>query len=122
MGYDIVITKAASTMDIEEYPITWSEWMAVVDSDPTLELSSTDWYGRRGKDGSPERIYAVLWMAHHNTPPFFLMDGAVQITNPDEVTIEKMTQIARKLNARVLGEEDEEYLMMDGVLHTRKAC
>ena len=33
MGYDIVITKAASNIDTEEHPIAWSEWMAVVNAD-----------------------------------------------------------------------------------------
>src|ERR1044071_8617227 len=104
MGYDVVITKAASSINAEEHPITWTEWMTVVDADPTLQLSSTDWYERRRHDKSLERIYAVVWLAHPDTPPFLLMDGAVQIKNPDQATLEKMTEIARHLNARVLGE------------------
>ncbi len=120
MGYDIFITKAASIFDSEEHPITWSEWMSVVDADSTLRLSSTDWYGRRRKDESIERIYDVQWLAHSATPPFLLLYGAIQIKYPDKATIEKMLGIAHCLDARVLGEENEEYLMVDGVLHTRK--
>ena len=119
MGYDICITKSASIFDSEEQPITWSEWMSVVDADSTLRLSSTDWCGRQRNDENIERIYFVVWLAHPDTPPFLLMDGVVQIKNPDKSTIEKMVGIAHHLSARVLGEEDEEYLMVDGVLHTR---
>src|SRR5262249_29961402 len=106
MGYDIFITRASSTLETEEHPISEADWLAVIAADPDLERSQTDYYERRTQDGQIERIYDTIWTAHPDTPPFLLMDGAIQIKNPDEATIRKMVEIARKLDARVLGEED----------------
>ena len=41
--------------------------------------------------------------------PFWFIDGAVETKNPDEATVKKMVQLAKKLKARVIGEENEEY-------------
>src|SRR5262249_51863841 len=46
MGYDVIITRAASTIEEAENPIPEEEWMAVVHADPTLELSSDCFYQR----------------------------------------------------------------------------
>jgi hypothetical protein len=120
MGYDVFITKAVNTIEMADNPIPYAEWMEVVASDSTLELSSTCWYERRREDGSLERLYDVLWLAHPDTPPLLWMDGAVQIKNPDKVTIEKMIEIAGRLDARVLGEEEEEYAVVDGALQAKE--
>jgi hypothetical protein len=56
-----------------------------------------------------ERIHPVIWTAHPQQVAFWFHDGAVSLKNPDNATIRKMVELAHKLNARVLGEENEEY-------------
>jgi hypothetical protein len=51
----------------------------------------------------------VIWTTHPDQVPFWFMDGAIQTKNPDRSAIQKMVELARKLNAKVLGEGDEEY-------------
>ena len=108
MGYNLYITRAGSWLDRTETPIGEAEWSAVVDADPTLELSMTDYYERK-VNSRIERIRAVIWMTHPQLVAFWFYDGAVTLKNPDNATIRKMVELAHKLNARVLGEENEEY-------------
>lgn len=44
----------------------------------------------------------VVWFS-------YVKSGFVQVKNPEERILHKMYQIARQLNARLIGEEDEEY-------------
>ena len=108
MGYDLYITRAESWLDRKKSPIRREEWDSVVAADPELELSTQDYYERQVKRRI-ERIYAVIWMVHPDRVPFWFLDGAVETKNPDDATIRKMVTLARKLKAKVLGEEDEEY-------------
>jgi hypothetical protein len=83
---------------------------SVVESDTSLRISQEDYFERKAGDGTIERIHLVIWQEHPDRIPFWYEEGAVFTKNPDEKTIEKMVQLATKLEARVLGEEDEEYL------------
>lgn len=70
-----------------------------------------DYYDRT-VNGNIERTHPVLWMNHpSHVVPFWFMDGAIDTKNPDKATIKKMVELAGKLNAKVLGEEDEEYYL-----------
>ncbi|HZH30477.1 MAG TPA: hypothetical protein VEY11_06915 [Pyrinomonadaceae bacterium] len=109
MGYDLYITRAPSWLETEEYPISESEWKVVVAADPSLSVSEDFWF-ERSKGESVERIKAVIWDGHPERVPFWFYDGAISAKNPDDETIEKMVEIAEKLRAHVLGEEDEEHL------------
>src|SRR6266436_2386517 len=110
MGYNLYITRAPSSLDYAEHPIPEEEWKAIVETDPSLRISHEDYFERRTDDGRVERINLVIWEDHPDRVPFWFEDGAIQAKNPDEKTVEKMVELARRLNARVLGEEDEEYL------------
>jgi hypothetical protein len=48
-------------------------------------------------------------MNHPDRVPFWYLDGAIETKNPDDRTIRKMVELAGRLGARVLGEEDEVY-------------
>ena len=109
MGYDIFITRAEHPNESSQCPIAEADWKRLLQSDPSLEVSPTDYYDRRPNDGRTERFQMVLWTAHPDRPPFMLIDGAVQIKSPDDATIRKMVEMASKLGARVVGEEGEIY-------------
>jgi hypothetical protein len=110
MGYNLCITRARSSLDHSDHPIPEGEWQAVVRSDTSLRISQEDYFERKAGDGTIERMQLVIWQEHPDRIPFWYEEGAVFTKNPDEKTIEKMVQLATKLEARVLGEEDEEYL------------
>lgn len=94
-------------MDTEEFPISEQEWMAVVEDDDELLTSPDDARSYYRTNGAPERQFGVKWS--WNYAMLWYGNGAISVKNPDDETIAKMVQIANKLKARVLGEEDEEY-------------
>ena len=108
MGYDLHITRAEDWTLSEKQPISEAEWMKVVDADPTLQVSSQDYYERR-KNGVVERFHLVIWLAHEGKPAFWNMDGEITKKNPDQLVVDKMVEIAQKLDARVFGDDGEEY-------------
>lgn len=109
MGYDVYITRASDWLDRETFPIPEKEWMIVVQSDPSLQISKEDYFDRTTKEGNIERLRPVCWKQHPDSVPFWYMDGAIEVKSPDDSTIQKMIEIAKKLNARVIGEDGEEY-------------
>jgi hypothetical protein len=109
VGYDLYITRARHTWECTTNPIPRTEWGRVVDADASLRRSSEDWFARRIKGGAVERINAVIWIEHPDQVAFWFVDGAISTKNPDPATIEKMIDLADKLNARVIGEGNEEY-------------
>jgi hypothetical protein len=112
MGYNLYITRANSWLDTKKVPISKLEWESVVASDPSLKLSTQDYYDRM-MHGKIERVHPVLWTSQTDQVPLWFIDGAIDTKNPDKATTIKMVELARRLNAKVLGEEDEEY-GMDG--------
>lgn len=102
MGYDLHITRRPSWPDKDGTEIALEEWLAVVNSAPELtwnELNKktsphmADWSG-------PGKY--LCWLNYER--------GEIYTKNPTEEMVDKMVQIAKRLNAKVLGEEDEEYL------------
>lgn len=100
MGYDLFVTRGVDGFDEEREPITLQEWEKYVASDSELRF-----HGEMG-DGfavwcGPSQLEGP-WIAHS--------DGNLHSKNPDPPLIEKMTAIAARLGARVVGEEGETYL------------
>lgn len=117
MGYDFHITRATAWTESEANPITMEEWLAHVESDPEMRLDGyaegavrdTDvvlrtedpsmamWtaYSEDGVDGNH------AWMWHY--------DGRIMAKNADQEIRAKMWRIAQQLDARLVGDDDEEY-------------
>lgn len=98
--------------------------MDIVHADPTLEIDMLSYSDRRVADGTIERLHPVVWLAHtdinSNHPCFWYESGRIFRKNPDTPTLKKMIEIAHKLSARVVGDEEEEYREIIGkiqVLH-----
>lgn len=98
MGYDLHITRrkdwSAAGSDISS-----EEWLKYVEGDPELMLFPQD--GR----------YFARWngKSTHSDPWLDWFDGCIYSKNPDEALIDKMTAIARELQARVQGDDGEIY-------------
>lgn len=110
MGYDLHITHADDWTQSRVHPISETDWLAVVASDPELEMSTTDFYERK-VGGTIERIYDTYWTVPNGerTAVFWLADGRITVKYRDRIALKKIVKIARKLGARLLGDDGEEY-------------
>lgn len=99
MGYDLHITRADFWPDNKGREISAEEWLEVVRSDPELKLAGVNgpyfalWTG--------ESEYAEPWLDWHR--------GNIYSKNPDDAIIGKMLEIAKRLNAKVQGDDGEVY-------------
>ena len=101
MGYEVHITRADDWTLSQQHPILEKEWLEVVHSDPTLQVSEEDFLG----DGTDQGHRAVVWLAHPGKPQFWYGNGMVTKKHPDEPTLAKMVEIAQRLNARVIDDD-----------------
>lgn len=108
MGYELYITRASSWLETKRSPISKEEWEKIVAEDQELQLSTDDYYERM-QDAKRERFHPIIWTTHPDRVPLWFIDGAIEVKNADQSTVRKMVQLARKLNARVIGEAEEEY-------------
>ncbi len=99
MGYDVHITRAEHWSENEGHQITPSEWHDVINSDPDLRLA--------GYNGP----HFAIWDAHPKDGEAWLdwHDGNITTKNPDEPLLNKMVDIATRLNAKVQGDDGELY-------------
>jgi hypothetical protein len=108
MGYNLYITRRKNPFENDELPITLAEWQEYVENDSELKIDpiNNDWDGE----------LMVLWYGESVVADdseglgwFCWQDGQIETKNPDIAHIRKMIKIAAAFNARVVGEEFEEY-------------
>ena len=109
MGYDLHITRASSWLERAEQPISPAEWQSIVDADATLTPNATDYFQRTGPSGQVETIHPVDWTEGNDGNCLWYVDGVIECKNPSHKWISKMVEIAARLDAKVLGEGNEEY-------------
>jgi len=99
MGYDIHITRADDWAENQGFEISTEEWLNLAQSDPDLVPVPEN-----GK-------YFVVWHGATEYPEtwFDWSNGNINTTAPDKATLSKMLEIARKLNAKIQGDEGELY-------------
>jgi len=116
MGYDVHITRKGNWFDQSRPKISIDEWKALVLSDPDMRL---DGYASAVVgDGSVLRVDSeglAVWTAYAGTGVggnmawFDLRQGNVAVKNPDGAILGKMWHLARKLDAKVQGDECKVY-------------
>lgn len=100
MGYDAHITRRTHWFDDDGPTITLQEWLACIAQDPEL-------YADAREMASPGD---ALWIPRPGVEMgLWHQDNRVVTKNPGEGLLVKMYQIAQSLDARVLGDENEEY-------------
>jgi hypothetical protein len=109
MGYNLYITRAPSWLERKDHPISPAEWQAIIDADATLVTNEADYDQHAASDGQLEMIHPTEWTESIDGNCLWHVDGAIECKNPSPTWISKMVEIARRLGAKVLGEEDEEY-------------
>jgi hypothetical protein len=98
LGYDLHVTRGDTWLESEATPIAFGEWEAYVLADVTLRPEEETDNG------------CVLWTQHPKEPcRLWWLDGEVRCKNPDEAAIVKLVAIATALDARVVGDDGEEY-------------
>jgi hypothetical protein len=99
MGYDVHVTRKEFWADDEGPEITLEEWLEYVGNDPEIEPDA---------DNPGEENFVIV--SHPNRWPLWWGEGGEVFTkNPDKLVMEKLVKVARDLNARVLGDDDEIY-------------
>ena len=98
MGYDLHITRRKDWVD-DGNDITQQEWIYLVHNDPELYFEN---------EASP---FMANWKgdSRYEDPWLSWSMGQIDTKSPDPLLIEKMIQIAEKLNATVQGDDGETY-------------
>ena len=112
MSWYVHITRAERWREAEQKPVTREEWLACVDADeelrrvtpaevganqPFVKADDAAWVERLpGGAGGGERVLA--WFGYHN--------GYIDVRNPDGETLRKMADVAERLHANVVDEND----------------
>ncbi len=129
MGYDVQIVRNNEWWDENVGGgISFDEWESYLDSDPTMRMD-----GFAEADTAEESVLRneneglAVWVAYSghdkdgNRAWFDYRNGLVVVKNPDDEILKKMCSIALHMEAKVLGEESEEYggnVMAEGASDT----
>ena len=99
MGYELHITRADDWASNEGSAIEPSEWLELIDRDTSLRLAGYNGPYFANWDGDPDDPEA--WLD--------LVDGNITTKNPSAALLQKMLEVAERLDAVVQGDEGELY-------------
>lgn len=115
-GYDVHITRRNDWSEEKGPEITLTEWKTLVSSDPDMRL---DGFAEIALDGDQklrtESEGLAVWIKYSkhgkkgNMAWFLWSRGNITVKNPDEEIRRQMFRLARKLKAKVQGDEGETY-------------
>ncbi len=99
MGYDLHITRAEDWTQNLSWQISSNEWLSIIQEDPELVPDP-----HNGE-------FAVIWKSAPRSEKgwFDWYQGNVFTTSPDRETVEKMLELANRLEAKVVGDNGELY-------------
>ncbi len=116
IGYEIHITRKSEWSDESGPEISLDEWLEYVDGDE--DMRADGFAEAETRDGSVLRVDdpgIAVWTAYSghgvsgNMAWFSHFQDRISVKNPDEEILGKMHLIATTLNAKVQGDEGEEY-------------
>lgn len=101
MGWELHIVRTENWFDSASNPITSEEWLQLIDNDEELSInkSNGDYFTR----WSNHQAHGESWLDWD--------DGRIYSKQPEEALYCKMLQIAKKLGAVVLDDDDRKYLL-----------
>jgi hypothetical protein len=71
-----------------------------------LAWSTADWVDMSDDDGKVTRYFSILW---NGGSCFWWYRNEIRCAGPNEEQLAKMVEMAERLDANVIGDEDEEY-------------
>ena len=98
-GYDIYLQRDGGA-------IPWEDWDEAVRSDPEMELSDAEWIC---SNSDARRSHAAVWSERGSGPFFWYQRGRVRVSNADAEQRQKAVELANQLEARVVGDDGEDY-------------
>lgn len=116
MPYDLHVVKTERWTDAARKPITWDEVNGLIASDPELEWSTADYVEMKDNDVTT-CYYMICWQGR---PCFWWHRDQITCATPDEAQTLKVIEIAGKLGAQVVGDDDERYVRSIGLLRRQK--
>lgn len=108
MGYDLHIVRTIHWSDSSSDPITKAEVDRLMASDPSLSWSASDHSDMQESDATIVRYFYIKW---NGDSVFWWYRSEIIGKNPTEQQIVKLAQIAQALNARLLGDDGERYML-----------
>ncbi|ENL6781637.1 hypothetical protein AB5Q74_003532 [Salmonella enterica] len=107
MGWELHIIRSENWFDSASNPISSEEWLQLVDDDKELSIDR--------KNGA----FFAIWSGQSEQNESWLdwNDGRISTKHPDEALYCKMLQIAEKLNAVVVDEDDHKYLLPSDLMN-----
>lgn len=105
MPFELHATRAKRWFDNEGFEITTEEWRAIVAEDDELSVPAP----HEAFVGSGE---LTRWDGHPDGEPrwLWLHEGTLSIRDPDEITIEKLAELAARLGAMVQSDDGEPFV------------
>jgi len=105
VGYDLYLTRAPEWIESAEFPITQPEWSEFAAQRSDLVSTGTITFANIGE----QPVYS--WIGPDGTAvSLHWFDGRITVSGvPDETFARAVASVAVGLNARAVGEEDEEY-------------
>lgn len=111
MGWELHIVRTEHWFDSASAPISSEEWLQLVNGDNELSIDS--------KNGD----FFAIWsgQSEHDEPWLDWSDGRISTKHPDEALYCKMLQVAEKLNAIVVDEDNHKYLLPSDFINPSRA-
>lgn len=107
MGWELHIVRTEDWFDSASAPISSEEWLQLVNDDKELSIDN--------KNGD----FFATWSGHCELDEPWLdwSDGRISTKHPDEALYCKMLQIAEKLHAVVVDEDDHKYSLPSDLMN-----
>jgi hypothetical protein len=103
--YDLHVVRTSNWLEAAMNPITRAAIDRLIQSDPELAWSSSDYVEMKGAEGV-NHFYMIAW---NGRSCFLWHQDQITCATSDEREIEKLVGIAQKLEANVLGDDGEQY-------------
>jgi hypothetical protein len=113
MAYDLHIVRTKDWLDASTAPITKRDVDTLIAGDPDLAWSTTDYVDMSDDAGAVTRYWMITWRGQ---PCFWWCRDQIQCSVPDDAQQSKLVQMARALNAFVVGDDGEIYNGDHGLL------
>ena len=113
MAYDLHIVRTKDWLEASSAPITKRDVDNLIASDLDLAWSTTDYVDMSDDTGAVTRYWMITWRGQ---PCFWWYRDQIQCSGPDEAQQSKLGQMARALNAFVVGDDGEIYNADGGLL------
>lgn len=127
MGYEVHIVRNSDWWDVAVGGgISLEEWEFCVRTDESMRLDHAA--ETKTDDGEVIRYEnpgLAVWVGYSNHNEsgnmawFDFREGRISVKNPDEEILRKMHQLATRLDAKVVGDEEEEYDEAGGIVRAK---